>query len=436
LQLPTLGHTHSWAPWPGVRPRGRPPRFPSPRYETHMHAVTALVRQRLFGDVRYVALGGGSLLGCMYIGALAELSGGDDAAYTAWARNLRGVAGTSAGSIVALLVATGATPTVMQTMLAACNIGAIAEEAKVATGATLAKWGAVTTGAAVKALLVDVVARACCGLGPTQAACAADLAAAEAITLGELGARGGPALTVVVTNADEGVVEYWNAATRPTMPVWLALRASVAVPGLFPEVVVQGVRFQDGGITCNLPCHLFPAAQTLTLFVHVGGDGCDSSPSGGTRDDHVAGPDAPALPGLMTMVAGGVARAVRTVQVYMCAAQLGPLRGNPALVAGCVPCRAVSACAAMGAGGAFAFHAGPAATSALVADGAASVRSVVARDALLVVLLALATQEDPPGRHVTAGSTDTPAAAAPGDGPTPDHPCGPDPVPLATASPC
>lgn len=348
------------------------------------HPVWAALRQwtaaRLLGRTRYVALGGGSMLACMYIGVLQELTGHDDAVFAAWAAQLKGVAGTSAGAILAFLIAAGTTTSAMCAMMAGCNVTAIAEEAKGITGSRLAAWGAVTSGAAIDALLLDIVQRAL-GLPSRKAAQAVTLAdfQGEACGKGRSGASTGtgtpsrPLLTVVVTNADDGVVEYWSAATRPAVPLWLALRASVAVPGLFPEVVHDGVRYQDGGITCNLPCFLYPAAETLSLFVHVGGCAAEKPAADGDSQD------------LGAMIYTGSMRALKMVQLYMCAAQLGPLRGNPLLVCNAVPCRSLTS---LGLAGAFAFHGGADTMQALAADGVNNARSIILRDALVLAVFA------------------------------------------------
>jgi predicted acylesterase/phospholipase RssA len=381
------------------------------------HPVWAALRSwtaaRLLGRTRYVALGGGSLLACMYIGVLQELTGHDDAVFAAWASQLKGVAGTSAGAILGFLIAAGTTTSAMCAMMAACNVTAIAEEAKGITGSSFAAWGAITSGAAIDDLLLDIVQRAL-GLPSRKAA--------RELTLADFQAGGGPdgpggrpssrpLLTIVVTNADEGVVEYWSAATRPTVPLWLALRASVAVPGLFPEVVYEGVRYQDGGITCNLPCFLFPALETLSLFVHVGGCASgDETPASRTasRASSPAKSPAPVPPSdsaglnLASMLLTGSMRALKMVQLYMCAAQLGPLRGNPLLVCNAVPCRALTS---LGLGGAFAFHGGATAMQALAADGVHNARSIILRDALALLVFA--------GAFGTAVPTPAPAAAAP-----------------------
>jgi predicted acylesterase/phospholipase RssA len=347
----------------------------------YKHPVWAALRQwtaaRLLGRTRYVALGGGSMLACMYIGVLQELTGHDDTVFAAWAAQLKGVAGTSAGAILAFLIAAGTTTSAMCAMMAGCNVTAIAEEAKGITGPRLAAWGAVTSGAAIDALLLDIVQRAL-GLPSRKAARAVTLADFQGEGRAGAGAGGGtgasrPLLTVVVTNADDGVVEYWSAATRPEVPLWLALRASVAVPGLFPEVVHDGVRYQDGGITCNLPCFLYPAAETLSLFVHVGGCAAEKpAPDGDSQD-------------LAAMIYTGSMRALKMVQLYMCAAQLGPLRGNPLLVCNAVPCRSLTS---LGLAGAFAFHGGADTMQALAADGVNNARSIILRDALVLAVFA------------------------------------------------
>ena len=68
------------------------------------------IRKRLFHNTRYAILGGGGVYGVMYIGALMELCGYSRTQYAAWASKLRGVAGTSVGSVIGIMLAAGLDP--------------------------------------------------------------------------------------------------------------------------------------------------------------------------------------------------------------------------------------------------------------------------------------------------------------------------------------
>lgn len=326
------------------------------------------------------------MLGAMYIGVLQELCGDNRMVYDTWRGRLKGVAGTSAGAIVAFMLAAGASPWTMQDLLATYNLGAIVQDAKTCAAQDMLLQGGLCSGKALDDLLQHLVGSA---TGNPH------------ITLGELQRRPkAVSLAVAVTNAATGAVGFLTAESHVDVPVWRALRASASVPGLFPAVVLpDGSAYHDGGVTCNLPCHLFPPRHTLTLMVHVGagtpsGASPWSSPSpapGAAASAAAPAPTSPTPAGalgiaeVMDMLMVVASRALRIVQWYMCASQVGPMRSCPVLGIRCVPCVAVTASDVLGPTGAFAFQAGTAATSALVADGKRCVRSVIARDNLLVL---------------------------------------------------
>lgn len=334
------------------------------------------VRFRLLQGCQYVAMGGGAMFGVMYIGALKALAGADDTTYGHWYRNLRGVAGTSAGSIMAFLVASGVRPDSMCALLSATDLSAVGASAATSTVAQMLHRGSVCLDADLNALLQGLVARVL------------DLGAAEAaaLTLADFAARGLPDLCIVVTNATTGAVDFWKASTHPRVPVWLALRASCCVPGLFPAVHWEGVPYIDGGVTCNLPCHLFPPRQTLALFVHMGGPGSAMDDAGGAS----GGPSG------VDLISCTLKRCCRMVQWYMCAAQLGALRCSVDRLARCIPCVSSNSRTS-----AFSFDAGPAVLEQLLQDGADAVQAVVVRDMVLFtfVLLALASGQAGGSRH-------------------------------------
>lgn len=44
------------------------------------------------------------------------------------------------------------------------------------------------------------------------------------------------------------------------MPVWIALRCSIAIPFLIPPFTVDGMVYSDGATACNLPNNAFPSS--------------------------------------------------------------------------------------------------------------------------------------------------------------------------------
>ncbi|CAG5125631.1 unnamed protein product, partial [Candidula unifasciata] len=68
-------------------------------------------------------------------------------------------------------------------------------------------------------------------------------------------------LCVVVTNLNQMTTLYCHPKTTPDMPVRLAVRMSMSIPGLFHAVkhTLHGQTdiFVDGGVLCNYPIHCF-----------------------------------------------------------------------------------------------------------------------------------------------------------------------------------
>jgi predicted acylesterase/phospholipase RssA len=336
-----------------------------------------LVGRALFDDTRFVVFGGGAMLGAMFIGALQALCGQDPDRYARWVRRLRGAAGTSAGAILAFLVVAGVDPWDMKALMDRHNVGAVLGDVKTPQLQEVIARGSLSSGAALDALLQGLVGDV--------------VGDPAALTLG---AWAKPELVITVTNAVTGIAEFWSAATQPDVPVWVALRASASVPGLFPVVHWRGTPYHDGGVTCNLPCHLFDPRLTLTLMVHVGpAPTCAPSPSTASVQTPSSSLD-PAT--LVQHLAATATTTLRIVQWYMCAAQLGPMRSVPALTLRCVPCMPLQSAALLGRSGAFAFEAVASAGDTLLADGAACVRGALARIVCIGSLVFLLLKRQPP----------------------------------------
>lgn len=81
------------------------------------------------------------------------------------------------------------------------------------------------------------------------------------ITFAEVYKKFGNELCIIITNVNTMSEEYCHVKTTPDMPVRLAVRMSMSIPGLFQSV--QGTMYSntntyvDGGIICNYPIHCF-----------------------------------------------------------------------------------------------------------------------------------------------------------------------------------
>ena len=349
-------------------------------------SVFRQLHRRLVEGTRHVVLGGGGVYGVMYIGALLALCQFSRDAYSAWLTGIKDVAGTSAGAIIACLLAAGMDPWQMRECLFRCDLAATAAGILDVSLHDIGQVKGLSTGLATNRALQDLVAAA---TGRAD------------ITLQQLYARTHRRLVIVVTNGRTNRTEFWCHVTRPTMPVWLALRCSSSVPGLLAPPEVDGALFYDGGLSCNLPCHLFPARDTLTLFVHrplagLAASSTDAPTASTTKTPSPIAasmqPEAAAPSSDVDTTTEFSLRAMlrQVLAIYTNSAQLGPMRGLPGLLARAVPC--VPASKSVVECGAFPLRPNPDLLTEVLADGCRSVNAVVVRDASVLALLTLFIQ--------------------------------------------
>nr|XP_022306873.1 uncharacterized protein LOC111113157 isoform X3 [Crassostrea virginica] len=81
------------------------------------------------------------------------------------------------------------------------------------------------------------------------------------ITFSELYEKTGKELCVVVTNLNHMTEEYCHVKTTPDMPIRLAVRMSMAIPGMFQATNYtyngETNTYVDGGVICNYPIHCY-----------------------------------------------------------------------------------------------------------------------------------------------------------------------------------
>lgn len=77
-------------------------------------------------------------------------------------------------------------------------------------------------------------------------------------------------LIITGTCVNDKKVYYFSADTFPHMPVLIAARISMAVPGYFTPVSYEGKLFVDGGCIDNYPIRLFADKLDKVIGVYVG----------------------------------------------------------------------------------------------------------------------------------------------------------------------
>jgi predicted acylesterase/phospholipase RssA len=210
-----------------------------------------------------------------------------------------------------------------------------------------------------------------------------DLANDRNATFEDLYRKTGKKLVITVTNVRTGFAEYWSVDNVPRMEVWRALRASVSLPILFPAFKIANAKYTDGGLACNIPCQLFPADRTLTLFVHA-----PTVDQGGITSNYFR----------------------QLMHHYSDAAQLGQFRVQPLYACRSVPCMAAPTNVS-----AYALNATNEEIDALVLQGARCWAAVCARNVLIgcsIYFLKTLNKEEIVEDPATLASSEAEAAAA------------------------
>lgn len=81
-------------------------------------------------------------------------------------------------------------------------------------------------------------------------------------------------LTVTAYSTTENKEEYFNAKTTPEVKIAEAVRASMALPVAFSPVIIHSEKIEDGGVGSNTPAEVFKEyPQSTTLVLQFENDG-------------------------------------------------------------------------------------------------------------------------------------------------------------------
>jgi arachidonate 5-lipoxygenase len=193
---------------------------------------------------------GGGAKGYAYIGAIQALEKAG-----IYPNQVRRVAGTSVGSMLALFAALGVSsdemiarvPTDLQALVMDGGGGRVGSMAR--TAVTRGMHPGQRTFEYLGSILRDYTGSA-------------------DVTFGQLLDRAGRELCVPVTNVTRMMTEYCHPKTTPNMPVRVAIRMSMSLPVLLQPVLLQKMAaglddvdtaevYVDGGVLCNNPSHAF-----------------------------------------------------------------------------------------------------------------------------------------------------------------------------------
>lgn len=197
-------------------------------------------------QVRNIALSGGSLRGLAHVGAIEQLvrEGLLDMS------RLSSVAGSSAGSVVALFLATGHSIPSIWTKIRELDTSALIQinPALLLTGLGL------ESGAKLQAYYEGLVEGA---TGNRHAGFA------------ELYEKTKIELIVVATCVEDKKAVYFSHRTTPNLKVAVAVRMSTSIPGFFGPVVYQGKTYVDGSMMDDYPLHLYDHALSQSVGIII-----------------------------------------------------------------------------------------------------------------------------------------------------------------------
>jgi len=69
-------------------------------------------------------------------------------------------------------------------------------------------------------------------------------------------------LSIISSNLTRQSPQVFNRTNNPDLPIWLAVRASMSIPLLFEPVIIDGEYHVDGGLAWNYPIELYDRTET------------------------------------------------------------------------------------------------------------------------------------------------------------------------------
>jgi arachidonate 5-lipoxygenase len=227
-----------------VAPQPLPP-IDSVRVKTHK----PLPEAERTSNIHNLTFEGGGAKGYCYIGALQVLE--EEGIYP---HNIQRVAGTSVGSMFALLAATGCSTAYMLEKVPS-DFEAVAKDGsggQFRSFARAARRRGMHPGQKLYDFLGSILE---------------DTTGSADITFAQLYERCGRELCIPVTNVSRMMTEYCHIKTTPNMPVRVATRMSMSLPVMLQPInLVTGIDrvlnnepevYVDGGLLCNNPIHVF-----------------------------------------------------------------------------------------------------------------------------------------------------------------------------------
>ncbi len=231
--------------------------------------------RHLYGDLRkrtkYMSFGGGGTAGLAFLGCLINLYEDSREKWVNHLKLLKGCSGCSMGAALAVLTAAGCPPWEIAQVMLAQDMSMVSMSAKreniVPSIINLFKSGSVSGHEGLRSLLLIVFQRL---LGE----------GIKDLTFDEFVTRYGRELIIVSYNKTHGRTECMSAERTPTCKVMDAVIASMSIPYLFGDHVMDLGHMSDGGVMEILPILRTPIEETLGFYIQSASPGSLGGPFG------------------------------------------------------------------------------------------------------------------------------------------------------------
>jgi NTE family protein len=188
-----------------------------------------------------LALSGGATRGAAHVGAMKALA--ENGLYPSW------ISGTSAGSMVAALYASGCSIQEMEDVALTLKSNIYDTDYLGIVGGVLqwiltkdTKWDGIVKGKNLELLMKKV----------TQNKNMKDAKIPLAITSVDINTG----VTVMFVSNKRGLQDTKYIVYMDNVPIYEAVRASVAIPVVFKPKIINGMRLVDGGVTESVPVNV------------------------------------------------------------------------------------------------------------------------------------------------------------------------------------
>ena len=195
-----------------------------------------------------LVLSGGGVRALAHVGAIARLT------EEGKLKTVTHYAGSSAGAIVAALVAAGYTPKELFRFMLQLDFRSFAKDNLVKEGINFARHYGLHDNSKLEQVIEE-------GLSTKMG---------SKITFNQLKIQTGNTLVVTATNLTTSKTDIFSPATTPNMTVSKAIRLSADIPLFYTSCGYEGCTYTDGGLLNNLPTKYVPPPSLSINLISSG----------------------------------------------------------------------------------------------------------------------------------------------------------------------